>query len=427
MAPSSIHTIQRVFLINKIPVFLLFFIFLQTSDAFCQKDFTKGEGFFNKKQYKQAIEHYLKHTDNITTPAQKRSVLIKIATSYYLDNNPVKAIQFFDTARDIDNRLVHEEKLNYIMALIETAQYEKAKQYLKEMGSETFFEDILIKTCDYALANTKTNPEVEYYKIHHSVDHDIYGMTLLKDKLFFTIPVHGPDKPKTKSYIYDYISKRRLEYKLRNKTLENTLFYTPSFDRDDRLYYSANLAERETYYESIREELKIGIGGANNLGIFTVTVTNSKDRNKPKLLPFINYDYNSTHPFITKDGKTLYFSSDLPGGYGGYDIYFSEITDKGWSRPVNMGAKVNTVMDEGYPFFFNGQLFFSSKGHPGYGGLDIFKYDPKKKKVENLGKPINSSMDDLYLLLLTNSSGFFISNRNNKDGDDAIYFFDEKK
>lgn len=99
--------------------------------------------------------------------------------------------------------------------------------------------------------------------------------------------------------------------------------------------------------------------------------------------------------------------------------------DGSWSRPINMGANVNTIMNEGYPFVAGDKMYFASTGHPGYGGLDLFEYDLSTHSIKNLGKPINSSFDDFYIIYMEENNGFFISNREREDGKDIIYSFEK--
>lgn len=117
--------------------------------------------------------------------------------------------------------------------------------------------------------------------------------------------------------------------------------------------------------------------------------------------------------------KVLYFVSDMPGGYGGYDIYYAPINGDEYGNPVNLGPEINTNHDEFSPFFKNGTLYFSSSGHPGMGGLDNF-YSTWNgsvwSKPVNMGYNYNSSYDDLFLRFnQSGTSAAFVSNRTHKD------------
>jgi outer membrane protein OmpA-like peptidoglycan-associated protein len=163
------------------------------------------------------------------------------------------------------------------------------------------------------------------------------------------------------------------------------------------------------------------------LKIFSAT---RKDGKWKKLTPFFlnNNEYSVGHPALSPDGKTLYFVSDMKGGYGGTDIYFCTRKDGKWSNPTNLGTVINTFGNEMFPFIAdNGDLYFASDGYPGFGGLDIFisrKVDGKWTTPKNLGLPINSSYDDFSLAEYKNTGkGLFCSNRPNGKGADDLYCF----
>jgi hypothetical protein len=128
--------------------------------------------------------------------------------------------------------------------------------------------------------------------------------------------------------------------------------------------------------------------------------------------------YSSMHPTVTQDGKRLFFTSDMPGTFGKYDIYVSEINKDGsMGVAKNLGEKVNTKKNDLYPNLAGGTtLFFASDGHKGHGGLDVFMVQVFNKKVGwsvNLGSPINSDKDDFAISLTGNGMGYVMSNRGN--------------
>ena len=143
--------------------------------------------------------------------------------------------------------------------------------------------------------------------------------------------------------------------------------------------------------------------------------------NAPVKLYFNNPAHSYFHPAITPGGERLFFVSDQPGGIGGTDIYYVNRKEDGsWDATVNAGASINTAANELFPTFYESNLYFSSNGHEGLGGLDIYKF--KSTGVENLGKPINSEKDDLVFSARDNK-GFFSSNRY---GSDDIFSYEYK-
>ncbi|MCM1489732.1 MAG: OmpA family protein [Muribaculum sp.] len=133
------------------------------------------------------------------------------------------------------------------------------------------------------------------------------------------------------------------------------------------------------------------------------------------------------HPAVSPDGTYLYFTSDMPGGYGGLDIWRINLQERGGSLE-NLGPQINTTGNESFPYVRSDSLlYFSSDGHPGFGGLDIFKArlnsTGDRWSVDNLGMPINSMSDDFGITFGPGESGFFSSNRNDGRGYDHIYSF----
>lgn len=138
--------------------------------------------------------------------------------------------------------------------------------------------------------------------------------------------------------------------------------------------------------------------------------------------------YNTIHPTVHPDLEELYFSSDRPGGYGGYDLYVVRKIGGEWSSPINLGPQVNTPDHEVFPFIHaDNTLYFSSTGHAGRGGLDLY-YTTKNREIwkrpTNLGEPFNSSSDDFALILdRDEKNGYFSSDRSGGQGGDDIYGF----
>jgi peptidoglycan-associated lipoprotein len=154
---------------------------------------------------------------------------------------------------------------------------------------------------------------------------------------------------------------------------------------------------------------------------------------EPENLKLVPDSLTAAHPSLSDDDLTLYFVSDLPGGAGKMDIW--KVTRNGpsddWGEPINAGAQINTQGNEMYPFAHaNGTLYFASDGHPGFGGLDIFRALPDSLAgwtIENAGRPLNSSADDFAIIFeRDNERGYFTSRRTERGktrgGDDIFRF-----
>ena len=161
--------------------------------------------------------------------------------------------------------------------------------------------------------------------------------------------------------------------------------------------------------------------------IYTSTRASGEWGEGQELKLFSDSSITVGHPSLNAQGDTLYFVSDAPGGYGGKDIYMAILNGSDWTDIQNLGPQINTSDDELYPHFrADGRLYFASKGHPGYGGLDLF-YAVRRDTVWdlfNMGAPFNSSNDDFGITFAgTTENGFFSSNRGQKRGYDLIYSF----
>lgn len=147
-------------------------------------------------------------------------------------------------------------------------------------------------------------------------------------------------------------------------------------------------------------------------------------------LPFNSEEYHVAHPTLSTDGRRLYFSSNMPGGYGGMDLYVSNFKEGRWTTPINLGPVINTEGNEIFPFLAaNNRLYFASNGHLGLGGLDIF-YAVAQQDMNswnlpvNLGAPVNSTHDDFAITFGPDLTwGFFTSDREGGTGRDDVYAF----
>ncbi|SNR71510.1 WD40-like Beta Propeller Repeat [Maribacter sedimenticola] len=188
-----------------------------------------------------------------------------------------------------------------------------------------------------------------------------------------------------------------------------------------RIYLTRN------YYK--KGKLQANNDGLSNMQIVMGNLYNG-DIEDIQSLSINDKDYSCGHPALSSNGKKLYFTSNMPGGYGGSDIYVVSLDSDGTvvSPPKNLGPAINTKGREMFPYVVNDVLYFSSDGHYGLGGLDLFKSKIIAKDEYslpvNMGKPFNSNMDDFSLIINEDfDSGYFASNRMGGVGDDDIYAF----
>lgn len=206
--------------------------------------------------------------------------------------------------------------------------------------------------------------------------------------------------------------------KLFSKSLTSVLNDGPvTFSRRrDTIYFSRN--------QDVTSKLSDVSSTRNKLGLYSAVLVDGQ-WTKVRDLRINNEWYNITTPSISPDGKKLYFASDKPGGFGGSDLYYSLWKGDRWEDPVNLGPVINTKGNESYPFLNAvGELYFSSDGHPGFGGKDIFFSmisDTTWTEPVRLDQPVNSPQDDFGIVTdPLMHQGYFSSNR---DKSIDIYHF----
>jgi outer membrane protein OmpA-like peptidoglycan-associated protein len=191
------------------------------------------------------------------------------------------------------------------------------------------------------------------------------------------------------------------------------------------IYFTRNMTGKKNKLEAGKESV-------NNFEIYSSSFYKGS-WSQPELLNIDNKNYSVGHPALSKDERRLYFVSDMPGGFGGTDIYYTEHDCGKWSAPVNAGAIINTSENEMFPVIHvdangNELLYFSSEGHPGMGGLDLY-YSVVKSRSQfespvHLNAPLNSTSDDFGIIFSAGGNeGYFSSNRGQEDGSDKILTF----
>lgn len=334
----------------------------------------------------------------------------------------------------IDRKVAEPEDLfNYSQVLKSNGKYFVAEQWLKEY-SELRPEDgrvnMQVSLLEYIQFLMRDSANYEILNTSINTAGSDMGSALYKDKLIFSSTSFGTKSGATYRwnelpYLDMYSAKIGPYGDLSAVESFAPKLKTPYHDGPVSIDVQKNIIyfTRNSFVKGKTSQSKEGV---TNLKLFQGKL----EEGEWKLTGSFRYnsdEFSVGHPSINKEGTVLYFASDMPGGYGKSDIYFSVNVNGQWSKPFNLGPKVNTEGNEFFPFIStNGVVYFASNGHGGLGGLDIYFSVPEQgvfNTIENMGFPVNSPRDDFGLALdSTGMKGYFTSNRTGGKGDDDLYF-----
>jgi len=303
---------------------------------------------------------------------------------------------------------------------------------IKDMSKKYII--IVLLFCAFNIAAQTTAGKYVIKNININTEFADFGTTYFgADSVVFASPrsrrsiVKNVWKPNSQPYLDLYIGKVTNEGEITGKhkvkgTVNNKFHEAEvEFTKDLKtVYFTSN-----NYYNNV---VKNDDDGVLKLQLFKATVRVTGEWTDIIKLPFNSDQFSTGHPALGEDDKKLYFISDRPESIGKTDIYEVDINDDGtYSEPKNLGSKINTEEKEMFPFVNDDNiLYFSTTGHKGIGGLDIFAvkiYDNSISELVNLGEPINSISDD-FAFVLNKNKGFISSNRTEGIGDDDIYSFE---
>ena len=384
------------------------------------KRFNNEEAIADRKfehfHFKGAAEHY-KQALELKSSAK---VQLKLADTYRLLNEPEESEFWYTQAIKRGAHLTDDDFLHYAQVLKTNGKYEEAltifEKYVHK-GEWVARKAEALKKTELFYTNEHAY-EVEWAPFNSSSKD--FSPTYQNNEVVFVSNRAGTGK----KYLWDHSSFLEL-YKFEEGVVQefhsniNTSFHEgPStfFDNGSKLFFTRNNFHKN----------KMGLSkdGINKLNIYYSESKNGRNWSEPESFVHNSDEYSTAHPSITSDGTVLYFASDRPGGYGGVDIYKSEFRNGRWGAAENLGPEVNTPRDEMFPFIHKDSiLYFSSTGHEGLGGLDIYRFRLNSKdSVENMGYPINTNADDFGISFYKNTNkAYFSSNRAGGMGDDDIY------
>lgn len=402
-------------------------------DQFYSKLTKKADLAFTTHEYFKALNLYKDNLKESTNKYEKAYIQFRIAECYRYINDVVKAEAAYLKAIQ---KGYHEPMaiLYYADMLKINEKYADAatqyKEYLKYKPDDVYAQ-MGYKSCSMAAEwmEYPTRYKIENLKEINSKEGDFAPAYASDDytNIYFTssrVGAHGEKiNPVTGTNFTDIFESN---FNKKNQWEKpETISDTVNSTNDD-----GTPAFTNNYNELYFTRCHIVRGIKLGCKIYRSTRPAGEDWTTCENVPLGSDSVNFGHPSISADGLTLYFVSNMPGGFGGNDIYMATRTSKSkpFSNPINMGMNINTSGDELYPYIRdNGILYFASNGHPGMGGLDIFKATKNEDGewvVENMRYPINSSADDFAIIFKKNAEeGLFSSTRKGGRGKDDIYSF----
>ena len=352
-----------------------------------------------------------------------------IAESYRQSNRIKEAEPFYEKA---GGQGVNKDSVLFYLAKSQQAngKYAEAKNTLETLRSTTSLEPMKDRA-NKELAGLSYLDELtgkkSYYRVKNleslNSNFSEYSPAYLNGELYFTssrsndriygstgTPYTDLFKAETKGAVVDVNTVKQLPPLINTPNVNvGTITFSP--DGKTMVFAKGNTGKRK---------------GANDVDLF-LSRFRTGQWTEPQQININQPDSWESSPAFSPDGRTLYFSSNRKGGYGGLDLYSAQMDSRGrFARVRNLGPEINTSGNETFPHVAeNGKIYFSSDGHPGYGMLDIFVVNRMNGKtaIENLGQPVNSTGDDFGMFLFKPDRGFFTSNRDGGMGDDDIYTF----
>ncbi len=405
----------------------------QNNDDVYSKLTKKADIAFSTREYFKALNLYKDNLKESKNKYEKAYILFRIAECYRYLNDPVKAeISYLKAIQ----KEYHDPiaLLYYAEMLKKNEKYAEAavqfKEYLKYKPNDTYAQEGY-KSCSmaaewmqyptrYVITNLKelNSKESDFAAAYAVEDHNTIYFTSSRPGLY-----GEKINPVTGTNFTDIF-----ETSLNRKNVWEKP--VPVNDTVNSPHDDGTPAFSNNFNDLFFTRCKIVRGIKLGCKIYKANRQPGEDWTTCENVPVASDSISVGHPCISPDGLTLYFVANMPGGFGGNDIYIMTRPNKNrpFSNPVNLGMAINTPGDELYPFIReNGILYFASNGHPGMGGLDIFKATKNEDDewvVENMRYPINSSADDFAIVFKKGAEeGLFSSSRKGGRGKDDIYHF----
>jgi len=410
-----------------IPILLLISLTINSFAQEKSRQELSGDKFAFKYFFDKAIVSY-NRAKQLTPEGQRH-----LADAYHQLDQDIDSEIAYAKLLSLKDGILPEDYFNYSKVLKANGKYEEAFTCMDKF-TELKPNDLRVKDYKAHKADLsellKDDGKYKLANISINTDADDFGTCYLKNSIVFASTravakmikrsSNWNGKPYLNMYASEVSDNQLKKPEIFDKGLDGKLHDGPASFNKEGTYIAFT---RNNYNDKSKDKVV-------ELQIYFSSYLDGK-WSKPIPFIFNNETYSVGHPCLTADGSTMYFTSDMPGGFGGADIYRTIKNAKGeWATPENLGDRINTEGDETFPFFeeLNGRLLFVSDGRFGLGGTDIFIANLNGSSFDNAvnaGSPLNTRYDDFAVIAdgKTNK-GYFSSNRVDGNGGDDIYTVD---
>ncbi|AOW22129.1 OmpA family protein [Urechidicola croceus] len=407
----------------------LFLILFSIQTPFAQ-NLKKANKLFETRSYIKAAELYENEE------VKSKDVLQNLGDCYYYNGKMDIASRWYSLLfKQYENEVQSEYYFRYAQSLKAQDRFAEADELQKKYYKKNNLEIDYVSTVEYF---EKLNSQIERPYILHKTSanssNSDFGLSMKGNKVIFASS-RGTD-----GNLYDWNNQPYLDlFKGTIDELGDIVNIEPLSSNINTKMHESNAIltkDGKTMYftrnsfvdgKKFRDKNKV-----THLKIFKAQLTDTIWSNITEL-PFNSNEFSTMHPALSPDEKQLYFSSDMPGTFGSFDLFAVDINENGtYGTPYNLGDKINTAQREQFPFISESNtLYFASDGHLGLGGLDVFSSTITKdgfSEVQNMSNIINSNKDDFgFVIDEARETGYVSSNRSGGAGDDDIYRFTKKK
>ncbi len=415
-------------------ILVLALVFIMTGSLFAQKRLVnRANEKYEEYSFSPAIDIYKKVLDNGYTSAD---LLKKLGNSYYFNADYKEAAEIYKRLVDeYKEDLAPEYYFRYAQTLKTLGEYVESDVMMTKFFEITSSGRAVVKNYLEEIEKNSGRYDIEPFQ-YNSV-YSEFAPSFYKDGLIFS---SDRDTGNLAKYRHTWDSKDFLDlYKINADSISQSIVTKLNNNINTRLHESTSASTKDgTTVYFTRNNIKEGKyikdeKGFIRLKIFRAVMENGEWAYVEDL-PFNNDAYSVAHPSLSLDEKTLFFASNMPGTIGESDIFKVAINKDGtFGTPENLGNNINTISRETFPYVTSEEiLYFSSDGHLGLGGLDVFATKILRSKfnepIMNVGRPVNSKYDDFtFIFNEENRRGYFASNREEGMGGDDIYGFLETR